>query len=354
MGEVDDGEPVAGAVEVHPAGHDVGGRDEAPKAVGHLLGTRPESARGGRRGERVGDVVPRDAAQRRGDLDERHDRRASVAAPLDDPAVLDDDGDPTVSGMAGEPGPSGRSRRIDREEADPRANVAGHRRDERVLRVEDDDTERSRHAPDDRLDLRELGQRVDALEVEVVGRDVRDDRGVVRLVPEAAKQETAPCRLEDRDVHARIGQDHARSGGAGEVTFFDHRLVDEDAVRDRGPRVPPGRPEDAGDHPRRRRLPVRPGDAHGRDAPLRVADPRRRVGRGGGDALHRPGDPPLVIPIRSPRTWVEPGDREPDRGVGDGLGPTALLPRERDDPVPRLGAAMDRRRVAQAARRRPG
>ena len=52
---------------------------------------------------------------------------------------------------------------------------------------------------------------------------------------------------------------------------------------------------------------------------------------------------PLVIPIRSPRTWVESGDREPDRGVGDGLGPTALLPRERDDPVPRLGAAMDRR-----------
>ena len=71
---------------------------------------------------------------------------------------------------------------------------------------------------------------MDALEVEMIGRDVGHDAGVVRLVAHAAEDEAAPGGLEDGDIDVRAFEDLPRAAGAGPVAGFDEPLVNEDAV----------------------------------------------------------------------------------------------------------------------------
>ena len=66
---------------------------------------------------------------------------------------------------------------------------------------------------DRRLHLGQLGQGVDALQVEVVGRDVGQHARVVRLVADAAQDDPAAGGLEDGDVDVAARQDLVRAAG---------------------------------------------------------------------------------------------------------------------------------------------
>src|SRR5207245_11396604 len=97
---------------------------------------------------------------------------------------------------------------------------------------------------DRRLGLGELRRRVDALEVEVVGRDVRQDARVVRFVSDPPQDDPAARSLEDRDVDVAPAEDLSRAPGAGPVARIDHALVDADAVRRRRAALPAGEAEE--------------------------------------------------------------------------------------------------------------
>ena len=74
------------------------------------------------------------------------------------------------------------------------------RHQQRIVGVEHDRAIGARDAADDRLDLGQLGQRVQALQVEVIGADVGQHAGVVRLVRQAAQQDAATGRFEDGNL----------------------------------------------------------------------------------------------------------------------------------------------------------
>ena len=122
---------------------------------------------------------------------------------------------------------------------------------------------------------------MDALQVEVVGRDVRQHAGIVGFVAHAAQHDPAARRLEDRHLDVAPGEDLVRATGPRPVARFDHPLVDEHPVGGRRPDAPAGPQQDVGDQPRDRALAVGARDRHDRDRPIAIADPfgRRRPGR---------------------------------------------------------------------------
>ena len=156
-------------------------------------------------------------------------------------AALDDVGAPAAR-PGGAAATGGRAGAGHREERDVGPDAAGDRGHERVVGVEDDPAVGLRDPGDHRLDLGQLGQRVDALEVEVVGADVREDAGVVRLVADAAQEDPAARRLEHGDVDVAAAEDCRRAAGPGPVACLDEPLVDEDrrprsSCRRGGPRA---------------------------------------------------------------------------------------------------------------------
>ena len=101
--------------------------------------------------------------------------------------------------------------------------------------------------------------------------------------------------------------------------------------------------QDVGDQPGHGGLAVGPRDRDDRDAPLRVADPGRRSRAGRRDPLGPAGPEPLLGAgqLRGPR-WRDVAVGEGDGRVGQDAGAFLPAPRERDDPVARVGRAMDR------------
>ena len=160
----------------------------------------------------------------------------------------------------------------------------------------------ARHRLDDHaLDVRELADRVDPAQAQVVAGDVRDDRHVVAVVAQALAQDAAPGDLEHRRVHGRVLEHHLGRLRAAHVALLDQPPVDDDAVRRGHPDPPAHELEDVGDHPDRRRLAVRAGHREDRD-------PGGRAGRE--ERVHdRPSD---VLWLALGRVGVHP---EPGRGV---------------------------------------
>ena len=176
----------------------------------------------------------------------------------------------------------------------------------------------------------------------MIGRDVGEDGRVVRFVAHPAQHDPAPSGLEHADLDVRPAKHLLRAGRPGPVAGLDQPLVDEDAVRGRRADVLSGLDQDVGDQPGHGRLAVGPRDRDDRDAPLRVADPRSAAPSGRRDPLGPAGPEPLLGAgqLRGPRR------RDVALGEGDGrLGQDAgaflPAPRERDDPVARVGRAMD-------------
>ena len=75
---------------------------------------------------------------------------------------------------------------------------------------------------DHRLDLGQLGQRVQALQVQVVAADVGQHARIVRLVAQAAQQDAAARGFEHGQVHVRPVEDGVRTLRPGEVAWLDH------------------------------------------------------------------------------------------------------------------------------------
>ena len=159
---------------------------------------------------------------------------------------------------------------VERAEPDPAGGLASHRQDAGVVGVQHVPARGSRDPRDQALDLRELVDGVDALQVEVVGADVRHHGDVVVPHPDAPQQDAAARGLEHR--HVGVGrQGHRGAAEARVVTLLDPSRAAVHAVgrgiRDRAVR----RHHEVRQQARRRRLAVRPRDLDHRD---------RRVGHG--------------------------------------------------------------------------
>ena len=94
------------------------------------------------------------------------------------------------------------------EQDDPPGAVAAHPVDVAVVGVEDRRPGARHGLDDDALDVRQLAERVDPAEAEVVAGDVGHDGDVVAVVAEALAQDPAARDLEDRGVDGRVLEDH--------------------------------------------------------------------------------------------------------------------------------------------------
>ena len=104
------------------------------------------------------------------------------------------------------------------------------------------------------------------------------------------------------------------------------------------------RAQDVGDQPGHGGLAVGPGDRDDRDAPLRVADPGRRSRPGRRDPL-APARPEPLLARRSAAAVRDGEMSRSARAMAASVRTRARSsagPRERDDPVARVGRAMDR------------
>ncbi len=219
---------------------------------------------------------------------------------------------------------------------------AGDLDHEGIVGIEDRPALGPRDPADRGLHLGQLGQRVDALEVEVIRADVGEDAGVVGLVAHSAQDDPAAGRLEDGDVDVRPAEDLVRAARTGPVARVDHPLIDQDPVRGRRADMAAGQDEDVADQPGDRALAVGPADRDDRDPAIGVADPRRWRGAG----LRDPRGPALELAALRPgqpggprRRDVPFGERQ--AGVDDRPGPLRAGPREGHDPVARIGRPVD-------------
>ena len=97
-----------------------------------------------------------------------------------------------------------------REVDDAAAALPRHPRDERIVGVEHGRA-RARHRLDEHgLDVRQLADRLDAAQTEVVAGDVGHDRDVVAVVAEALAQDAAARHLEHGRVDGRVLEHHLR------------------------------------------------------------------------------------------------------------------------------------------------
>ena len=231
---------------------------------------------------------------------------------------------------------------MEREVRDLAADAPRHGGHEGVVGVEHDPAAGLGDAADRRLDLGQLGECVDALQVQVVGRDVGQNARLVRLVADAAQDDPAAGGLEDRHVDVAAGQDLLRAARSRPVTGVDHPLVDDDPVRGGHPDMAAGAQQDVRDHPRDRALAVGARDRDDRDPALGVADPRGRRRPRFRDAVRPAPEQPRLrageVSVADRRD-VALGQRQ--GGLGDDLGSLGAAPRDRDDPVPRIRGAVD-------------
>ena len=241
VGEVDDDDPVAEAVQVEPARRPFGIGREVRQPVAHLGDRRAEPSCATGRGEGVGHVVAGQAADGDRHVGDVDDRGLVRAIGLDQRAIAHQVRAPATLAVASDRG--GRVA-VEGEQRDPGPNATRDRGDQDVVGVEHDPAVRPRDPADRRLDLGQLGQGVDALQVEMVGGDVRQHAGVVGLVAHAAQHDPAARRLEHRDL------DVAPAPGSG--------------ARRPAPSSRPGRPSARRRAPRRRSSSRRAGPARSR------------------------------------------------------------------------------------------
>ena len=211
VGKVDHDHAMLVAEEVQPAAGVLGGRDEGAQPGRDVLERHAERPRRGGRRQGVRDVMRRHAAEGHGHVREIRDGPPSSAVGLAELAVAHQVGAAAAAKVAPH---DGRRVAAAREERHAAAHVPRDAGDVLVVRVQHDPAVWLRHAGDDALDLRQLGQRVDALQVHVVRRDVRDDARLVRLVADAAQEHPAARGLEHRDVDVLPPEDRARAARA--------------------------------------------------------------------------------------------------------------------------------------------
>ena len=281
-------------------------RRERPEALADVVEVGSRRPGGRRRGQRIRHVHPGPPAERRRDQVGVQDRHRPGPVAEDDQLALgsrleDERGvatgrvavDAVVAVLALVGGHA--------EQDDPAGTVPAHPVDVAVVGVEDRAARSGHGLDDDALDVRQLADRVDPAEPEMVAGDVRHDRDVVAVVAQALTQDPAPGDLEDGGVDGRVLENHLGRLRARHVALLNQPAVDHDAVGRGHPDPFALQLEDVGDHPDGGRLPVRAGDGDDRD-------PRWAAGRE--QAVdHRPGD---VLRLALGRVGVHPEAR---RGI---------------------------------------
>ncbi len=151
-----------------------------------------------------------------------------------------------------------------------RVRVVRHLQAQRIVRVQHRRIRRDldRHA----LDLRELLDRVDAAQAEMIGGHVQAGGNVAALEAQAAAQHAAARRFHDGRIDRGVSQDHLGRLRAGHVARHAELAVDVDAVGRGQPDRESRQLQDVREHARGRRLAVRAGHRGDRHA-------RRRAGR---------------------------------------------------------------------------
>ncbi len=255
---------------------------------------------------------------------------------------------PSIGTVARPPSSSGLPHRrvigVQRAEPRPAGGAPAHRQHPRVVGVQDRPPAGARDPRDGRLHLRELVERPDAQEVEVVGGHVRHHRDVVVQDPDPAEQDAAPRRLEHRDVGVLIER-RPRAAEPRVVALLDEVAVAAEHAVGRGVRDGPARrANQVREQADRGRLAVRPRHRDDRDPG--VGNARLLAGVGGPDAGGRLRQEALD---RAPAADLrhEVGD-----GARRGLGRSAVPPRERDHGVLALGAGAAADREPDVARAR--
>ncbi len=268
---------------------------------------------------RVVHVLGRDARERHRYLLEVDERARATARELREMPVEHREDPASV----GESFPKGRMAGIEGAHERPATRTSVHGQHPRVVGVQHVPAVGLRDGGDRGLDLRELVDRVDAVQAEVIGRDVRDDRDVVVAGADAAEQDAPPGGLEDRDVDARLRERHLRAAEPGVVAGFHQHVVVEDAIG-RGVRdALSARAHDVGDQAHGRGLAVRAGDGDHGDHGIGHGRRRPRVDRP--DSLGRLGREARERPAGAHQIAHDGGDL-----AGERLGRVASPPRERD------------------------
>ena len=231
--------------------------------------TRSNPVGGGHRGGRGGilDIEPGCAVQRHRNIRDRNDRHG-FAVPVQHER----------SALAAYRQSATLEMRLDRcqrvryrsagEPDDPSAGAACHPHGERVGSVENAGAALLDVAGNDRFDARQVGERLDALEAEMVGRDIKDCPHVARVEGEPLTQHPAARGLDNRRFDAGVAQQHARALGTARVAPGAAGLADIDA---RGTGEAGGEAmvfEDSREHAHRRRLAVRSGHREDGDTAL--------------------------------------------------------------------------------------
>jgi hypothetical protein len=202
------------------------------------------------------------------------------------------------------------------EQNDAAGAVAAHPVDVAVVGVQDGRPGPRHRLDDDRLDVRQLADRVDPTQPQVIAGDVRHDGDVVAVVAEALAEDATAGDLEDRGVDLGVLEDHLGRLRARHVALLREPAVDDDAVGGGQPDAAAHQLQDMGDHPDGRRLPVRAGHGDDRD-PGRGARWEQAVD-------HRPGDV-LRLPLGRVGVHAEAG-----RGVDLDDRPASLADGRRD------------------------
>ena len=221
-----------------------------------------------------------------------------------------------------------------REDRDLCPHARGDCGDVPVVAVKDDPAFGLRDATDRCLDLRQLGQGVDALEIEMVGGDIGEHAGIIRLVAHAAQDDPSAGGLQDGDVDVGSSEDLARTARSRPVAGVDHALVDQDAVGGCRADMSPGQQQDVRDQARRGALAVGAAYRNDGDASIGVAQPGWRRAAGSLDSLIPASDQPRPaagLAIRSRRGDVALGEVE--GCLGDLPGAVRTAPRVGQDPM---------------------
>jgi hypothetical protein len=120
--------------------------------------------------------------------------------------------------------------RVKGEEEGAPPGVPPHREHPRVVGVQNVPSIGTRDACDRRLHLRELFERVDAVEPQMIAGDVRDDGNVVVRRADTPQEDASARRLEDRDIDAGLSERGLGSGESGIVAGLHEGAVAVDAV----------------------------------------------------------------------------------------------------------------------------
>jgi hypothetical protein len=197
VGEVHDHDARAEPVQVEPPRRELGRWPERAEAVTDLVDGRAQRPRAGGGRDDVRNVVTGEAGERDRDVDGLGDQALLGARELEDSAAALAVRPPARRAVAPH---ERRAVGVEREQRDGGLDAAGHRRHQRVVRVEHDPALGSGDARDRGLDLEQLRERVDPLDVEVVRGDVREDARVVGLVAHAPEHDAAAGGLEHGDI----------------------------------------------------------------------------------------------------------------------------------------------------------